>query len=263
MSGGQAQAQSPGDFSVTYGPNYSSADRKDTMKPSWVAPLAVLYRINCRYMVGADDDTFLVNKTTPGYQWGHGDPAVEGHITLWNGGVGLYGKCLESIRPSLRFDDVITIPVSGTLESTKVVNQSKLTFLRPTITALGQQLATLTVVAGASVAGVSSGGTTANALGSANYTRNFHPDGAWAWESEVDLASANALSPSSAAVLFAIDGSLNQSQTWLIRFGTSMGLTPYAPKVSPFVQFIFSKNLTPSAPASGPGGSGIMRRRMR
>lgn len=248
-----AKGQSPGDFSITYGTNYSSADRKQTMQPQFIGPASILYRANCRFVFGLDDDTFISNKTASGYDSGTGDVGLEGHITLWRGGLGLHDRCVLSTRTSLRFDDILTVPVSGTLESTEVVNQAKLTLLRPFLNPLAQQLAILTVSGGANVSGVSSGGTTANGLASANYYRNFHPDGAWAYEGEVDLASANKLGPSSVVALVAIDGALGNSQTWLIRFGTSFGVTPYAPKVSPFVQITFSTNLAPKPKkASGP-----------
>ncbi|MGB8521614.1 MAG: hypothetical protein WCD43_01490 [Candidatus Acidiferrales bacterium] len=262
-----AKGQSPGDFSITYGTNYSSADRKQTVQPGFIGPASILYRANCRFMFGLDDDTFISNKTTSGYDSGTGDVGLEGHVTLWRGGLGLHDKCVESTRTSLRFDDILTVPVSGTLESTEVVDQLKLTLLRPFLNPLAQQLAILTVSGGSNVSGVSSGGTTANGVASANYYRNFHPDGAWAYEGEVDFASADKLGPSSVVALVAIDGALNKSQTWLIRFGTSFGVTPYAPKVSPFVQITFSTNLAPK-PKKGGGpvamlSSMPMMRRMR
>ena len=76
------------------------------------------------------------------------------------------------------------------------------------------------------VAGISSGGTTQNALLSGNYLRNLDKDGAWAIEGEVDLQSAYKLAPSSAALLFAIDAALGKNQQWGIRFGTSGGPEP-------------------------------------
>jgi hypothetical protein len=251
MLSGVARGQSPGDFSVTYGINYSSADRDQTVQPGFIGPLSMLYRVNCRFMFGLDDDTFLVNKMSSGYDAGTGNVGLEAHITVWRGGLGLYDKCVESTRTSLRFDDVLTVPVSGTLESTAVADQLKLTLLHPILNPLAQLLATLTVSGGANVSGVSSGGTTTNGVASANYYRNFHPDGVWAWEGEVDVASRNKLGPSSVVALVAIDGALDKSQMWLIRFGTSFGVTPYAPKVSPFVQITFSTNLAPKPKKSG------------
>ena len=45
-----------GDYTVTYGINYSSGDRKDTVFPGFVGPAAFVYRPWCRVALGIDDD---------------------------------------------------------------------------------------------------------------------------------------------------------------------------------------------------------------
>src|ERR1017187_3614362 len=138
---GVVVAQSPGDFSITYGVNYSTADRKGTAQPGIIGPASVLYRPNCRWMFGADDDTFVTNKTATGSMSGTGDLAFEGHLTLWHGGLSLHDKCASSTRASIRLDEITTVPVAGTLESTEVASQTKLTWLLPVLNPVAQHLA--------------------------------------------------------------------------------------------------------------------------
>jgi hypothetical protein len=181
---------------------------------------------------------------------------VEGHLTLWHGGLSLNNNCASSTRASLTVDETVTIPVPGTLESTEVGTQTKLTYQLPVLNPLAQHVDKWTVGGGFNVNGVAAGGRTENAIGSVNYTHNFQPDGAWACELETDLASSNKLGPSSAILQFAIDGALDKDQKWGIRFGASVGITPYAPKISPFFQLTYSDNISSIMKSKG---TGVMR----
>jgi hypothetical protein len=230
-----------GDYAITYGVNYSSGDRKDTVFPSWVGPASFVYRPWCPIAVGVDDDTFVLNNSAKGRVSGTGDLGFEGHVTLWSGHGQTMGngECAGKKNPAITFDYIATVPVSGTLESKELVNQFKATYNRPL--ASGNFFVNVGLVS----TGLSSGGTTQNALLSGNYLRNLDETGTWAVEGEVDLQSASKLAPSSAALLFAGDASLGKHQQWGVRFGASLGLTPYAPKVSPFIQVSYNGNLKP------------------
>jgi hypothetical protein len=246
---GSASAQTnEGDYSITYGVNYSAADRKDTAFPGFVGPASLAYRPKCFLMLGADDDTFVSNKTATGRATGIGDLAFEAHLRFWNFHGDNQGSCEAGTKLSWNLDYVVTVPVGTTLESKELVHQTKLTFNRPLDGKRGNFFAN----AGVNSAGLSGGGTTQNALASANYLRYFQPGGAWGGEAELDLQSKSKIAPSSAVVLLAIDGALDKAQKWSIRFGSSFGVTPYSPKVSPFIQISFNGNLKGSnnAPAS-------------
>jgi hypothetical protein len=177
---------------------------------------------------------------------GTGDLGFEGHFTLWTANKKPIkgNECLAKNNAAITFDYLATVPVPGTLESTELVHQFKGTYNRPLSN--GNVFANVGVVS----TGISSGGTTENALLSANYLRNIDKNGVWGVEGEIDLVSASKLAPSSAAVLFAFDVSLGKNQEWGIRIGTSGGLTPYAPKVSPFIQLTFNGSTRPRGPAS-------------
>ncbi len=238
-----------GDYAATYGVNYSSGDRKETIFPGFVGPASFLYRPWCRVAVGIDDDTFVLNNSATGRMSGTGDLGFEGHLTLWT-------SHSQSVKPSecpakknsaVTFDYISTVPVPGALESKELVHQFKATYNRPL--ANGNFFANAGVVS----AGLSSGGTTQNALLTANYLRSLDANGRWAVEGETDLQSSSKPGPSSASLLFAIDVALGKNQEWGLRFGASGGLTPYAPKISPFLQLSFYGNLKPKrnkAPAS-------------
>lgn len=244
---GTAIAQSNGgDYAVTYGVNYSSADRKKTSPPNFIGPASVAYRATCYLMLGTDDDTFVSNKNAPGWATGIGDLGFEAHLRVWNYGKDSKGKCLAGTAISWNVDYVVTVPVGATLESKELAHQTKLTFNKPFMDGSGNPTANFFANAGLNSAGLSTGGTTQNALVTANYLRYFHPGGAWGGEAELDLQSASKKAPSSAAVLLAFDGALDKAQKWGIRFGSSFGVTPYAPKVSPFVQITYSGSLKKS-----------------
>jgi len=234
-------AQNAGDYSITYGVNYSSADRKDTVFPSWVGPASIVYRPWCPIAVGIDDDTFVSNNSATGWNSGIGNLGFEGHLTLWTAhGKSVKGnECLAKSNAAITFDYVATVPVSGTLEGRELVHQLKGTYNRPLSN--GNFFANAGIV----VSGLSSGGTTQNALLTGNYLRNLNKDGTWGVEGEVDLASSSKVGPSSAAILFAVDRTFGKQQNWALRFGTSGGLTPYAPKISPFIQFSYNGNAKP------------------
>jgi hypothetical protein len=221
----------PNDFSTTYGVNYSSADRKHTSQPGTVGPAAFLFRPTCRVMVGVDDDTFVVNRTATGHDSGVGDLGFEGHLTLWRGYSDINEKCIASKLTSIRLDYVATVPVVGTLESPELAHQLKLTVNHPTADANGAQTGAFFVNVGFNNLGMKTGGTTTNALASGNYFRYFHAGGAWGAEAEIDLSSSTKLGPSAAAVVYAIDGSLDKAQNWGIRLGASSGITPFAAQV--------------------------------
>ena len=237
-----------GDYAITYGVNYSSGDRKSTIFPSWVGPASFVYRPWCRVALGIDDDTFVSNNSATGWNNGTGDLGFEGHLTIWNAHNQAVnsGDCAAKSNAAITVDYLATVPVSGTLESTELVHQTKGTYNRPLTN--GNFFANAGIV----VTGLSSGGTTQNALVTANYLRNLNKDGSWGAEGEVDLQSSSKVGPSSASVLFAFDRALGKNQNWGIRFGTSVGVTPYAPKVSPFFQLSYNgsfkpkKKLTPS-----------------
>jgi hypothetical protein len=233
-----------GDYSVTYGWNYSSVDRKQTIDPSNLIPGSFAYRPICSILLAVDDDSFVSNKAATSYENGTGNLGLEAHWTFWRGFRDINGDCAASKRSSLRLDYIASVPVHNTLESTELGHQIKVTYARPTSTAAGL-VSILTVNAGANVSGLATGGNTVNALATGNYYRNFHAGGAWAFEGEADLSSHSRLGPSSAAVLIAFDGSLGRAQVWGIRFGSTFGITPYAPKFSPFVQINFSGSFKP------------------
>lgn len=228
-----------GDIMVIYGANYSSGDRKDTIFPGWVGPLSIAYRLWCPLSLGVDDDTFVVNNANAPKKSGTGDLGFEGHFTVWTGHSNSVNgmDCPAKNNWALTVDYIATVPVSGTLENTELMNQFKVTYNRPLTNG------NFYVNAGLVSSGISSGGTTQNALMSANYLRNLNKSGTWGVEGEVDLQSASKLNPSSASLLVAFDATLGKSQLWTVRFGTSGGLTPYAPKVSPFIQLIYSGSL--------------------
>ncbi|HKW31719.1 MAG TPA: hypothetical protein VJN92_01860 [Candidatus Acidoferrum sp.] len=238
-----------GDFAAIYGVNYSSGDRKGTIFPGFVGPTAFVYRPWCRMAVGIDDDTFVSNHSTTGIISGTGDLGFEGHLTLWT-------SHSQSVKPSecpakknsaFTIDYVSTVPVPGALESKELVHQFKATYNHPLSD--GDFFANAGIVS----AGLSSGGTTQSALLTANYLRNLDTSGTWAVEGETDLQSSSKLGPSSASVLFAIDVALGKNQEWGLRFGAAGGLTPYSPKISPFLQLSYLGSLKPKrekAPAS-------------
>lgn len=234
-----AQAPNMNDYAITYGVNYSSADRKKTQQPSVVGPASAVYRVTCYLLLGADDDTFVSNKTATGRDTGIGDLAFEAHLRFWNYGNDGHGNCDAGKKISWTLDYVVTVPVGATLESTELVHQTKVSVNKPYLVD-GKLKADLFANAGLTSAGLSTGGSTQNALASANYARYVHPGGNWGGEVEMDLQSASKKAPSSAVVLFAIDGAFDKAGTWGLRFGTSIGVTPYAPKVSPFIQITYN-----------------------
>jgi hypothetical protein len=224
------------DFSITDGPNYSSADRKSTVPAQWLVPGNFSYRPTCWLMLGVDDDSFVSNKAQSGWDSGTGNLGFEAHVRMpiWGPAKAGDGTCTAVSNKSLRVDYIATVPVPGTLESTELGNQIKGTFNLPT--PRGDDLL---VSVGINILGLSGGGHTEGAIATANYYRAFKDKGLWGWEGEVDLGSATKLGPSSVSVLFAVDGPLNHSQSLSIRFGTAVGVTPYAPKISPFIQFTY------------------------
>jgi hypothetical protein len=229
------------DYSLTYGANYSSRDRKRTMEPSTVIPGSFTYRPLCSILLGIDDDSLVFNKTPTSIDKGTGNLGFEGHWTFWRGFRDINGECAAKKLSSLRLDYVATVPVPGTLEGTELVHQIKTTYSHPTLDA-GRLLSLLSINAGLNVSGITTGGNTVNALATGNYTRYFHAGGAWGFEAEVDLASRSKLGPSSAIAIVAIDGAFDKDQVWGIRFGSSFGLTLYAPKFSPFLQLSYNGN---------------------
>lgn len=238
-----------GDFAATYGVNYSSGDRKGTIFPGFVGPASFVYRPWCRVAVGVDDDTFVANHSAAGITSGTGDLGFEGHLTLWTSHRQPVkpGECRARKNPAITIDYLSTVPVPGTLESKELVHQFKATYNHPL--AHGN----LFVNAGAVSANLSSGGSTQSALFTANLQRYLDAKGRWAVEGETDLQSSSKLGPSSASALFAFDVALGKNQEWGLRFGAAGGLTPYAPKLSPFLQLSYFGSLKPKrekAPAS-------------
>jgi len=246
----------PGDIVATYGVNYSSADRKQTMPPGFVGPAAFSYRINCRVMVGIDDDTFVSNKTPTGRETGIGDLGFEGHFTLWRGYRLLGdGECASGKLTSLTLDYIATVPTPGTLEVTELNHLTTLTWNHP----LGGGAAgNVFADGGFNVQKVPKEATGINAAASAGYLRYFKPGG-WDASVEVDFMSPSKLGPTSVAILYGIDGAFDKNQTWTFHIGASSGLTPYTPKVSPFIQISYSGNMKPRARAAmpAPGHLGV------
>lgn len=238
-----------GDFAATYGVNYSSGDRKGTIFPGFVGPASFLYRPWCRVAVGVDDDTFVANHSATGIMSGTGDLGFEGHLTLWTSHSQPVkpGECRAGKNSAIAIDYVSTVPVPGALESKELVHQFKATYNRPL--AHGNFF----VNAGAISADLSAGGTTQSALFTANYLRYLDAKGTCAVEGETDLQSSSKLGPSSASALFAFDVALGKNHEWGLRLGAAGGLTPYAPKISPFLQLSYLGSLKPKrekAPAS-------------
>jgi hypothetical protein len=230
------------DFSVAYGANYSSWDRKHTAGPSTVVPGSFTYRPTCSLLLGIDDDSLVANNTPTSTDAGTGDLGFEAHWTFWRGFRDINGDCAAAKQASLRLDYLVTVPVHNTLEGSELAHQIKSTYIRPHSNSTGL-VSEFFINAGVNISGIMTGGNTVWALASGNYYRNFHAGGAWGFEGEADLASHSQLTPSSAVLLVAIDGALGKAQAWGIRLGSSFGLTPYAPKFSPFVQLSYSGNL--------------------
>jgi hypothetical protein len=232
------------EYSVSYGINYSSADRKHTIFPGFVGPASFIYRPWCAIAIGLDDDTFVSNKSSTGRSNGTGDLGFEAHITMWAGRSNAVstGDCRAGSNSSVKVDYIVTVPVPGTLEYTELVHQVKLSYNRP------WGLGDLFVNVGIVISGLSSGGTTQNALASANYSRSFRKGSVWMWEAEADLQSASKVAPSSVSPLLALDASFGKNQAWTLRFGASPGITPYAPKITPFVQINFAGSMKRKVP---------------
>jgi hypothetical protein len=247
----------PGDIVAMYSVNYSSADRKQTLQPGFVGPAFFTYRPNCRVMAGIDDDTFVSNKTATGRVTGTGDLGFEGHLTLWRGYPMLGdGKCAAGKLASLTLDYIATVPVPGTLEGTELNHLTKLTWNRPLG---GGDTGNVFADVGFNVQKVPQAGTAINAVASVNYLRFFKPGGAWDAFAEVDFTSPSKLGPTAVAILYGIDGTFDKNQTWTFRIGASSGLTPYAPKVSPFIQIFYNGKIKPQARSamSTPGHIGV------
>lgn len=248
--------QDPWQFVASYSGNYSSADRKNTLTPSVVAPFSFSFRPTCLLALGIDSDTIVSNKTSTGYSTGVGNLGFEAHFTFVNGGEEADKTCSADLKQSARIDYIVTVPVPGTLESSELGHQIKLTYSKPFIRG-NDFLGALTASGGGQINGISSGGTTSNAIASVNYFYNWFPKNAlspWGNEVEVDLASASKLGPSSVIAVLAIDGALDRAtqqrpHRWLIRFGLSLGITPYAPKVSPFFTLQYAGSFKKSAVA--------------
>ena len=231
-----AKAQSPNTYSISYGPNYNTRDRKATVPVGWVTPASFLYRPVCELALGIDDDVVSTSHGATGWDSGVGNLGFEAHFTPKFLGGGLNtknGSCIAVDHPALTFDYVVTVPVPSTVESTELAHLVKATFNKPLSNG------NVFVTAGANVAGVTTGGYATNAVLSANYQRNLTKNALWAGELETDLASASANGPSSAIFLIAFDRS-SKNQAWLARFGSSFGVTPYAPKASPFLTVIYN-----------------------
>lgn len=245
----RAQPQHPGDYFINYGANYSTRDRKATVPVSWYTPANFTYQLVCELALAVDDDVVSTSNGATGWDTGIGNLGFEAHFTpkFLGGGYDPHAKqCLAATKPALTFDYVVTVPVPSTVESTELAHLAKATF---TGSLAGGNIL---VTAGANVSGVTTGGYTTNAVLSSNFTRPLTRDQLWMGELETDLASASATAPSSAIFLIAFD---RLNHAWLVHFGSSFGLTPYAPKASFFVNFSYHGNL----PIKKPRYASILR----
>jgi len=232
-------------YTITYGGNYSSADRKSTVPPGWLTPFSATYSPLCQLTFAVDDDSFVANHTTSGWATGTGNLGFEGHFTPTSLGGGIdkkTGQCYAAQHPSLRFDYVATVPVPSTQESDELSHLLKATYTHYLDAGF------YFVNAGANISGVAGGGHTVNAVLSAHYQRPLPSHKTWEAIAEVDSSSSSANGPSSVIAQFSLDKSYGANDTWDLVFGTSIGVTPYAPKVSPFLTLSYNGSAAPSKP---------------
>ena len=129
-----AKAQSPGDYHISYGANYSTRDRKATVPVSWFTPANFTYQLVCELALAVDDDVVSTSNGATGWDTGVGNLGFEAHFTpkFLGGGYDTQAKhCVEQDKPALTFDYVVTVPVPSTVESTELAHLATATFTGP------------------------------------------------------------------------------------------------------------------------------------
>ncbi len=231
-----AQAQSAGDFSVSYGYSYSGQARRPNLVASkQKGPGSLKLWLHPRVFLYVQSDTFKSSKPSSSVRnTGVGDTVTGVDFMLMQENVTKY-------TPEIDLDYSAKLPTASKgLGSGQVDHQLYLAILK------SFDRFSLELDAGDSISGLKHGGPVHSAIFSLVEEAGLgHPNksGAykWKWSNEIDTASAAGGDPFEAYDVSSISYKLNQKVR--IVSGLRIGITPFTPKFGAFVSLKFSGNL--------------------